>query len=88
MSNSGAYGRWFKKQLEPHLWSEIEATFARADLEENWNAMFKTAEVFGRMATEVGAHLGFAYPLELDRNVTEYLLEIAKISENPVRHTR
>ena len=78
-SNPGAYGRWFKKQLEPHLWSEIEATFAGADLEENWKAMFKTAEIFGRLASEVGAHLGYAYPLELEHNVTQYLTEIREL---------
>ena len=82
-SNPGAYGRWFKKQLEPDVWSDIEATFAGADLEENWNAMFKTAEIFGRLASEVGAHLGYTYPIELDRNVMEYLSEIRKMSDNP-----
>ncbi len=82
-SNPGAFGRWFKKQVESDLWSDIEATFAGADLEENWNAMFKTAEVFGRLASKVGEHLGCAYPLELDRNVTEYLREIRRMSDNP-----
>ena len=75
-SNPGAYGRWFKKQLEPHIWSDIEATFAGADLEANWQAMFKTAEVFGRLASDVGACLGYAYPFELERNVTVYLSEV------------
>ena len=45
-TNPGVHGRWFKKQMEPELWSEIEATFAGADREENWQAMFKTGEVF------------------------------------------
>jgi aminoglycoside 6-adenylyltransferase len=74
-SNPGAFGRWFEKQLDPDIWADIEATFAGADAEENWDAMFKMAEVFGRLASEAGVHLGYAYPIELDRNVKAYLSE-------------
>ena len=74
-NNPGANGRWFKKHLDPQIWSEIEATFAGADLEENWKAMFKTAEIFGRLASDVGDHLGYSYPFELERNVTQFLTE-------------
>ena len=79
--NPGVYGRWFKRYLDPETWAAIEATFAGAGLEENWNAMFKTTEMFGRLASEVGVHLGYTYPIELDRNVTAYLAEIRKLSE-------
>lgn len=78
-NNPGANGRWFKKQVDSQLWSEIEATFAGADLEENWKAMFKMAELFGRLLSDVGAHLDYVYPFELDRNVTEYLAEIRNL---------
>ena len=81
-SNPGAYGRWLKKQLDPHIWSDIEASFAGAGAEENWNAMFKIAELFGRLASAVGSHLGYAYPLELDRNVTSYLSEVRRLSQS------
>lgn len=78
-SNPGALGRWFKKQLDPPIWSDIEATFAGANAEENWEAMFRIGEMFGRLASEVGAHLGYVYPMELDRDVTAYLSEIRNL---------
>ena len=83
-SNPGALGRWFKKQLDPPTWSAIETTFAGADAEENWEAMFQIAEVFGRLASEVGAHLGYVYPIELDRDVTAYLSEIRELAHGIV----
>jgi len=79
-SNPGYSGKWFKKFLDPETWAEIEATFAGADLEENWKAMFKTAEMFGRLASGVGEHLGYDYPFELDQNVTEYLMKIKNLN--------
>ncbi len=81
-SNPGNMGRWFKKQLDPEIWSDIEATFAGADLEENWAAMFKTAEVFERLASEVGRVLGFAYPFQLGWDVTQYLTEIKALAHD------
>lgn len=78
-TNPGVAGRWFKRQLDPKLWAAVERTFAGADGEDNWRAMFETAAVFGRMASEVGVHLSYTYPHELERNVTQYLMEIRKM---------
>ena len=75
-TNVGIFGRWFKQYLPPETWMDVEATFAGAGLEENWRAMFKTAEIFRCLASEVGAHLGYTYPFQLDRDVTAYLNKI------------
>jgi aminoglycoside 6-adenylyltransferase len=80
-TNPGVSGKWFKKQLDPQMWSEVEETFAGANVEENWKAMFKIAELFERLTSEVGAHLGYAYPTEVDRNVIQYLKKIRTMSE-------
>ena len=80
-SNPGACGRWFKKQVDSGIWADIEATFVGADLEENWKAMFKTVEMFRRLTSEVGARLGYAYPFDLDCDVTEYLTEIRRMDK-------
>ena len=81
-SNPGAAGRWFKKQLAPQIWSDIEATFAGADFEENWKAMFKITEVFRYLMSEVGAHLGYTYPIEVDRGVTVYLNKVRNMAKS------
>lgn len=75
-ANPGAFGRWFKKYLSSEIWAEIELTFTGAGIEENWEATFKTIEVFRRLAAEVGDHLGYEYPADIDRRVTSYLTNI------------
>ncbi len=69
----GPYGRRMKKWLRPDLWAELESTYTGAGLEENWAALFKTIELFRKVAIEVGERLGYAYPHELDRRVLAYL---------------
>ena len=69
----GAYGKRLRKRLDPGLWSELESTYVGAGTEENWHALFATIALFRRVATQVGAHLGLAYPHELDRRVAAYL---------------
>jgi hypothetical protein len=40
----------------------LEETYVGASIQENWEAMFKTIDLFQKVAIEVGEHLGFAYP--------------------------
>ena len=69
----GALGKGLKKRLPPDLWSQLEATYAGAGIEENWDALFKTMAFFRRVAVDVAQHLGYVYPHDLDRRVTAYV---------------
>ena len=50
----------------------MEATYAGAGLEGNWQAMFNTIDLFRRIAIQVGQALGYAYPFEMDRRSLVY----------------
>ena len=70
----GAYGRGLEELLPPELAAGLAATYVGAGVEENWDALFATAALFRRVATEVGAALGHAYPLaDVDEVVTAHL---------------
>jgi aminoglycoside 6-adenylyltransferase len=69
----GPVGRGLKRALPAELWSMVEATFAGPDIEENWEALFALTALFRRVAREVGAALGYAYPQDMDQGVTAYL---------------
>jgi len=81
-ANPGAYGRWFKRYLDPEIWTEVESTFTGAEIDENWEALFRTIEVFRRLASQIGRHLGYPYPADLDRRVTAYLGKIRDLNED------
>jgi aminoglycoside 6-adenylyltransferase len=49
---------------------ELERTYVGTDVDENWDALFATIELFRRVAKEVAAALGIAYPQNVDDGVT------------------
>ena len=51
----------------------LRARTSGTDIEDNWNALFRTTALFRRVATEVGDALGYAYPLDVDEAVTAHL---------------
>jgi aminoglycoside 6-adenylyltransferase len=75
----GWYGRGLKQLLPPKTWSELESTYVGADSEENWEALFRLAALFRRVAVEVGQLLGYEYPQEVDDQVTAYLEDVRKL---------
>lgn len=72
----GALGKGLKRHLSPALWAQVEAAYAGARIEDNWAALANTMQIFRQVALEVGAHLGYAYPHELERRVSAYVEQI------------
>lgn len=73
---TGSLGKGLKKQLPPEVWSQMEQCYAGAGIEENWDALFKTIDLYRQAATDVAAHLGYAYPHDMDQRVTAYAQKI------------
>jgi aminoglycoside 6-adenylyltransferase len=62
----GVLGTGLERTLPAELWSEFASTYVGSDPGENWDALFRTTALFRRVATQVGAALGYAYPHEVD----------------------
>lgn len=75
----GAYGRGLERRLPADIWSELAETYVGPEVEENWDALFRTTALFRRMATEVGDALGYAYPLDVDEAVSDYLEKVRQL---------
>jgi hypothetical protein len=84
----GAYGKGLKRYLPPETWRELESTYAGADEQGNWDALFKTIALFRRVAIEVGQHLGYDYPYELDRRVMAYLKKVQTLDRRATSFPR
>ncbi|HKU76501.1 MAG TPA: aminoglycoside 6-adenylyltransferase [Pyrinomonadaceae bacterium] len=78
----GPYGRRLKRHLRSDLWTELESTYTGAELEANWDALFRSIGLMRRVATEVGEHLGFTYPQELEQRVVKYLQKVRQLDRN------
>jgi len=65
-----------KQRLRPDLWIELEATYAWAGLEENWQALERPITLIRRAALEVSQRLGYTYPHVLDERAVAYVERI------------
>ncbi len=75
----GFLGKGLKKRLPPDIWAQLEQTYVGAQLEDNWDALTRTMDLFRRVAVEVGEHLGYAYPHDLHRRVSDYVEYIRRL---------
>jgi aminoglycoside 6-adenylyltransferase len=80
----GSLGKGLKQHLPPDIWAEVEQTFAGACLADNWEALRRTMALFRRVAIEVGAALGYAYPDDLHQRVCAYVEQIARLEWPPI----
>ncbi len=78
----GAHGKGLKAQLDPAIWSALEATYVGANREENWQALFRTIDLFRKVAIEVAVQLGYAYPHDLHDRVQKYLLKVRRLDRD------
>jgi aminoglycoside 6-adenylyltransferase len=69
----GALGKGMKKRIELELLSELVSTYAGPGLEDNWNALFRSIDLYRKIAIDVGDHLAYEYPVDLDKRVVSYL---------------
>lgn len=78
----GPYGRWLKRRLRADLWAALENTYTGAGLEANWEALFKTIDLFRSAAIEVGVNLGYTYPADLEARVVAYLKKVRHLERH------
>lgn len=80
--NPGKHGKFYKKYLEPELYTELIGTYRTVDLNELWNAVFLTIKLFQKVAQNVAEQLGVVYPLHEHKHIIEYLQHIKHLPKN------
>ena len=79
----GAYGRGLERLLPADISGELASTYVGTDVEENWDALFRTTALFRRVAIEVGDALGYAYPEDVDEGVSAHLEGVRRLGSRP-----
>ena len=79
LCNPGNYGKHLQRYLEPELWAMLEKTYADADYDHNWDALFTMCELFRVVARQVAAHFGFEYQQGDDEKVSAHLQHVRSL---------
>ena len=83
--DTGSWGKSFKNFLDAETWSELESTYAGGKLEDNLRAFFRAIALFRKLATIVADQLNYSYPVDLDKEVTDYCRHILEKIPSPNR---
>jgi aminoglycoside 6-adenylyltransferase len=82
LQSPGKLGKYFKRYLEPELWSMLETTYSDADYDTTWDALFMMCDLFRISANQVAGHFSFDYPADDDARVTAHLHHVRHLSSD------
>jgi aminoglycoside 6-adenylyltransferase len=80
--SSGKLGKHFQRLLSTDHWMRLQKTFADADAERTWDAMFVLMDLFTEVALEVAQHFRFEYPHEDDQKVRLHLEHVRRLPKD------
>ncbi len=72
----GKCGKYFQKCLSEEIWNMYLRTYAGADYEAAWQALFAMSNLFRRIAPLVAERFNMVYPADDDRRVFAFLQRI------------
>ena len=68
----GNLGKGLKGKVPPALWEELEASYAGAAIEDNWESLFRLIVLYDKIGRDVAASLGFDYPGALAERIADF----------------
>jgi aminoglycoside 6-adenylyltransferase len=66
-------GRFLEEWADSRAVERLHETFARYDKEDIKRALFAAMGLFRWLATEIAEKLGYSYPADADKQVTEWI---------------
>lgn len=73
-----AHGKRMRSWLDESSWQGLSEVFAHFDRQDSWRALFYTMGLFREVAQETAERLGYTYPAEVDRNISQFARECEK----------
>lgn len=80
--NPGKEGKYFQKYLSTEEWKKLMRTYADADPENNWRALFNMADLFRVIARQIAEHFALDYPDAKYQHVLVYLKQIQNMPKD------
>jgi len=80
--NPGKFGKYYQQYLKPELWELLLKTYADADYDHTWEALYTMGDIFREVALQVAEHFGFGYPYGDDKRVSAHLRHVRQLPGN------
>jgi len=66
-------GKHIKNWLEPEIYNRLNNVFGHFDSEDSWKALITTIDLYKDVSKETAKLLGFTYPDDVDKKLTEFI---------------
>ncbi|MHB8856308.1 MAG: aminoglycoside 6-adenylyltransferase [Bellilinea sp.] len=77
--SAGKFGKYLETGLDDDLWQQLTRTYADADPENIWQALFAMGSLFRRAAQSVAEAFGFSYPEQDGERVSAFIRRIREL---------
>lgn len=67
-------GKNIRKWLDPEIYERLKDIFSHFDKEDSWKALEARLNLFRDLSKETAKKLGYNYPEEMDKNLTDFML--------------
>jgi len=75
----GKFGKYLKNLLPGDWWQLVLKTFADADIDHTWEALFAMTNLYRQAAKVVAEHFSFDYPKDDDDRVSAHLVHVRSL---------
>lgn len=75
----GKLGKYLKNHLDAERWALLERTYAGAQVDHIWEALFSMDDLFRRIATVVAERFKFNYPAQEDCQISAFVRHIRSL---------
>lgn len=76
----GKMGKYYPKFLPEELWSMYKETYSDCNIDNFWESIFVTCDMFRIISTDVARYLSCTYPINDDVNMSKYLRHIRNLA--------
>ena len=67
-------GKYMQSWVAPDIWQAFFQIYPHFDQEDSWRAACALMPLYHRLAGETAQRLGYTYPYEMDKAISEYIL--------------
>lgn len=67
------HGKRMQEWVSQETWAELNNCFGHFDAGDSQKALLATIKLFRTMAMQTGEHLGYRYPMDIDKNITTFV---------------
>lgn len=78
--STGKLGKYFKNYLPEPYWEMYLNTYSDDNYGHFWDSIVVTCDLFRMLAEDVSENLSFTYPVEDDKNMTQYLKHVRSLT--------